>query len=153
MKEKLKEITRNEFLQDTITSSFQILLFIFLLTLLIHEFKPLYVEHYISLNNFLVIVIVMGVLAVLFEPEKPLEKEQPGELIKKDYVFIAITGIAGAVIVWYKIKDIGWVSYLIGAMSGILIITLSILMFEESGEDDTVDDCESSQFSHKIKSV
>ena len=83
----------------------------------------------------------MGVLAVLFEPEKPLEKEQPGELIKKDYVFIAITGIAGAVIVWYKIKDIGWVSYLIGAMSGVLIITLSILMMEESGEDDAIDHC------------
>ena len=57
--------------------------------------------------------------------------------------FIAIAGIAGAVIVWYKIKDIGWVSYLIGAMSGILIITLSILMIEESGEEaGDIDDCE-----------
>ncbi len=145
MMEKLKEITRNEFLQDTITSTFQILLFIFLLTLLVHEFKPLYVEHYISLNNFLVIVIVMGVLAVLFEPEKPPEREQPEELTKKDYIFIAIAGITGAFIVWYKIKDIGWVSYLIGAMSGILIITLSILMIEESGEEgDDIDDCGSS---------
>jgi hypothetical protein len=142
MMEKLKEITRNEFLRDTITSTFQLLLFVFLLTLLIHEFKPLYVEHYISLNNFLIIVIVMGVLAVLFEPESPPEKEQPEELIKKDYVFIAIAGFTGAVIVWYKIKDIGWVSYLIGAMSGILIITLSILMIQESGEEaGDIDDC------------
>jgi len=143
MMEKLKEITRNEFLQDTITSTFQMLLFVFLLTLLVHEFKPLYVEHYISLNNFLVIVIIIGVLAVIFEPEKPSQQEQPEELTKKDYVFIAIAGIAGAVIVWYKIKDIGWVSYLIGAMSGVLIITLSILMIEESGEEDTIEDCRS----------
>jgi len=141
---KLKKLTQNEILSSTITGTFQIILFIFLITLLIHEFKPLYVEHYISLDYFLIIMIALGVLAILFKPEKSPEYEQPGELTKKDYIFIAIAGIVGAFIVWYRLMDIGWVSYLIGAMSGILIITLSILMIKEpEGDVDNIDDYES----------
>lgn len=78
--------------------------------------------------------ITKGVITVITNNETETEKVQPAIITKKDYVLIAISGIVGAIIVWYKIRDIGWVSYLIGCMSGLLIITLSILMIEESNE-------------------
>lgn len=130
----VKKTCQNEYLRSILTETFQKILFVFLLTLLVHEFKPLYIEHYISLNRFLLVVIVLGIIAVLVEPDKSDVLNEPATLNRSDYILIAISGIAGSVIVWYKIKDIGWVAYLISAMSGVLIITLSILMVEESGE-------------------
>lgn len=124
-----------------ITTIFQIVLTAYLLMLLVQEFY-LSDKEWLDMNYFLITVIFFGAVSVLINNDKRENTIcEPVELTKKDYIFIAIAGIAGAVIVWYKIKDIGWVSYLIGAMSGVLIITLSILMMEESGEDDAIDDC------------
>jgi hypothetical protein len=41
------------------------------------------------------------------------------------------------VIIWYKTQDIGRLSYLIAALSGILIILLSILVMEDDEEITT----------------
>lgn len=131
---KIKGFFYSDSIREIATQIFQSLLLVFLLTLLIHEFKPLYVEHYISLNNFLVVVIVFGVIAVLMEPDKLEIPDEALVLTNKDYILIAISGIIGTVIVWYKLRDVGWVAYLISAMSGVLIVTLSILMVEESSE-------------------
>ena len=128
---KLK-ITKVELIKGSINSTFQILLTIFLLLLLFQEFFS--IPKWININYFLIIVIIFGVITVITNNETETEKVQPAIITKKDYVLIAISGIVGAIIVWYKIRDIGWVSYLIGCMSGLLIITLSILMIEESNE-------------------
>ena len=128
---KLK-ITKVELIKGSINSTFQILLTIFLLLLLFQEFFS--ISKWININYFLIIVIIFGVITVITNNETETEKVQPAIITKKDYVLIAISGIVGAIIVWYKIRDIGLVSYLIGCMSGLLIITLSILMIEESNE-------------------
>lgn len=142
--QKTGQIRDNKSVIHIVTTTFQMMLTIFLVTLLIHEFKPLWVEHYISLNNFLIIIIILGILAVLVEPEELQPAKEQESITRKDYIVISLSGIIGSIIVWYKIKDIGWVAYLIAAMSGILIITLSILMIEESGNDytDSDEDCD-----------
>jgi len=38
-------------------------------------------------------------------------------------------------IVWYKIQDIGGLAYLISIVAGVLIIMLSLLLFEEDEKD------------------
>jgi len=126
------KITKVELIKGSINSTFQILLTIFLLLLLFQEFYS--IPKWININYFLIIVIIFGVITVITNNETETEKVQPAIITKKDYVLIAISGIVGAIIVWYKIRDIGLVSYLIGCMSGLLIITLSILMIEESNE-------------------
>ncbi|MFU8768028.1 MAG: hypothetical protein ACNA7I_10280, partial [Candidatus Methanoperedens sp.] len=57
------------------------------------------------------------------------------ELTRKDYLYIGALGIAGTLIVWYKIQDIGNLAYLISIVSGVLIIMLSLLLFEEDEND------------------
>jgi len=74
-------------------------------------------------------------LAVLLEPKREVEKIETITINLKDYIFIAIAGIVGAFIIFYKIENLGWLAYMISALSGILIILLSILMLEEEEED------------------
>lgn len=151
--QKTGQIRDSESVIHIITTTFQMLLTIFLVTLLIHEFKPLWVEHYISLNNFLIVIIILGILAVLVEPEEPQPAKEAESITRKDYIVISLSGIIGSIIVWYKIKDIGWVAYLIAAMSGVLIITLSILMIEESGNDYADSDEDDEDCDHNYNST
>jgi len=122
-------------IRENIGRTFQLLLILFLITLLLQEFKPEWVAQNISLNYFLIVVIIFGVLAVLLEPKREVEKIETITINLKDYIFIAIAGIVGAFIIFYKIENLGWLAYMISALSGILIILLSILMLEEEEED------------------
>ena len=140
-RETYRKYTSAELAKIGINTIFQIVLTAFLLMLLVQEFY-LPAKEWLNMNYFLITVIFFGAASVLINKDEGENTVcEPVELTEKDYIFIAIAGIAGTVIVWYKIKDIGWVSYLIGVMSGVLIVTLSILMIQESGEDDAIDDC------------
>jgi len=44
------------------------------------------------------------------------------------------SGVIGAIIIWYAIQGIGWLSYLISILGGALILLLSILALEETEE-------------------
>lgn len=108
---------------------------VFLLALLLQQFKPDFVEHHINLTYFLVLVIIFEIISILTAGEE--KSPNPSEpLAKRDYVLVALAGIAGAVLVWYKIQDIGWLSYFIALISGVLIILLSILVLGEEGENE-----------------
>lgn len=123
-------------IRENIGTTFQLLLILFLITLLLQEFKPEWIGQNISLNYFLIVVIIFGVLAVLLEPKREAEKIEPITINRKDYIFIAIAGIVGALIIFYKIENLGWLAYMISALSGILIILLSVLMLEEEEEEE-----------------
>ena len=126
--------TKIEFIVRGVNFSFQILLIIFLLTLLIRELSPSMVN-WINMNYFLILVIIFGAAAVLANKENDKQNVEPVTITKIDYIFIGIAGVAGAIIVWYKIQSIGSISYLIALLSGILIIMLSILIMEEDETD------------------
>ena len=111
---------------------FQTLLVTYLVLLLIEQIWAGSVSFYLNLNYLLIIVIIAGVLDVFSEhPHKDKEKTT-----KKDYVFIGLLGIAGFIIIKYKTAQLGWLSWLISIIAGILIILLSILVLEEDGEDE-----------------
>jgi len=57
----------------------------------------------------------------------------------KDHIFIIGAGILGSGIIYHKIQDTGWLSYVISAMAGILIILLSILILEDENDEDSED--------------
>lgn len=112
---------------------FSTLLVTFLLLLLAETIWTGSVSFYMNTNYLLVIVIVSGSLSVLTRKEEV--KAEKVELTKKDYLYIGALGIAGTLIVWYKIQDIGALAYLISIISGVLIIMLSLLLFEEDEND------------------
>ena len=107
---------------------FEQLLVSYLLLLLIEEIWPKSVTPYLNMNILLILVIITGAVAVLTQKE---EQKIISEPTRKDYLLIGILGIAGAGIIFYKTKEIGWLSYIISAVSGILIILLSCLVINE----------------------
>ena len=106
---------------------FQTLLITYLILLLAEQIQPGIISVYINLNYLLIIVIISGILDVFSEPiEKKKEKVN-----KKDYIFIIILGIIGFLIIKFKTSDLGFLSWIISIIAGILIILLSLLILEE----------------------
>ena len=112
---------------------FQYLLIFYLIILLVNEYNDKLLD-FLNMNYILIVTIVLGVITVLtYKPKE--EKKQ--KLRRMDNYFIYLLGIAGAFLVYFKIKDLGWISYLISILSGVLIITLNkLIVKEEENEND-----------------
>ena len=113
-----------------ISSVFQYLLIIYLIILLIDQYFPI---KFLNLNYLLVTVIVLGVITISFF--KP-EKEKKHKITRKDKYLIYFLGILGAILIYLKTKEIGWISYLISIIGGALIIIISKLFLEEENGKD-----------------
>ena len=106
---------------------FQYLLIFYLAILLVQEYNENFLK-FLNMNYMLILTIVLGIITVLTYKPKQVEKKK---LTSLDNYFIYFLGIVGAVLVYFKINDLGWISYLISALSGILIIVLNKLIVEE----------------------
>lgn len=130
--EKLKTDKRVTKLLDINYNFFSMLLVTYLLLLLVETIWTDSVSTFLNLNYFLLILMISGAISVLTREEEKIKKVI---LTKKDFFFIAALGIAGMMIIWYKIKDIGNFAYLISIIAGALIILISLLLNEEDEED------------------
>ena len=106
---------------------FQYLLIFYLVILLVQEYNENFLK-FLNMNYMLILTIVLGIITVLTYKPKQVEKKK---LTSLDNYFIYFLGIVGAVLVYFKINDLGWISYLISALSGILIMILNKLIVEE----------------------
>lgn len=115
----------------TINHLFQVLLVTYLVLLLVEELFAGTVSNYLNLNYMLIIVIVLGILDVLSEQSHRERKDAT----KKDYLFVLILAILGFAIIKYKTDALGWLSWVISIIAGILIFLLSILVLEENDNE------------------
>ena len=118
---------------------FEISLITYLVFLLLEELKEGFVSYNFDLNIVLYIVIVSGVLSVFAKEDPSIKlmarnKEKPEKIRKIDWLFIFGLGVLGGFLIFYKTEEIGWISYVISGISGILIILLSVLILK--GDDD-----------------
>ncbi len=111
---------------------FQILLVTYLILLLIEQIWAGVVSVYLNLNYLLILVIVAGILDVF--SENPVRKKE--EIKKKDYWLIVGLGILGFAIIKFKTVSLGWLSWVISIIAGILIILLSLLVLEDDENDE-----------------
>jgi len=138
IKKQLKTWSENRFFRALVASIqqlFIILLVTYLILLLIETIFPGSVSRYLNLNYWLIAVIITGVITVLSrqESEKPEEKSiNTGNIIT-----LVCIGLIGAALIWYKTREIGWLSYLISLVGGILIVLLSILIWQKDGEEES----------------
>lgn len=136
---KIKKIWK--FVLDINQDVFTISLITYLVFLLLEEFKKGFVSYNLNLNILLGLVIASGVLTVLSEEKTNKHKlktnKNESRINKKDYFFIFGLGILGAILIFYKTKEIGWISYIISIVSGVLIILLSVLILEDNDDDST----------------
>ena len=115
----------------TINHLFQVLLVTYLVLLLAEELWAGVVSNYLNLNYLLAIVIILGILDIF--SEHPPQDKKP--ITRKDYLFIIILGILGFAIIKYKTASLGWLSWVISGVAGVLIILLSILVLEEDTDE------------------
>jgi len=115
---------------EIINYLFQSLLVAYLILLLIEQIWAGSVSVYFNLNYLLILVILTGILDI-FSEHKSIKNEKP---TKKDYLFTILLGIAGFVIIKFKTWQLGWLSWLISIIAGILIILLSVLVLQ--GEEN-----------------
>lgn len=130
----LKE--RNRFIRwclELLRELFLVLLITFLLLILVETIFEGSVSYYVNLNYLLIILIVVGIAAVLTTPGKA-EMVKGEHLTTKSVLMIICAGIGGAAIIWYKTQEIGWLSYVISAVSGGLIVLLSMLIWRGDEE-------------------
>lgn len=115
----------------TINHLFQVLLVTYLVLLLAEELWAGTVSNYLNLNYMLIIVIVLGILDVFSEQQHRERKD----VTKKDYIFVLVLAIAGFLIIKVKTSSLGWLSWVISIIAGILIFLLSILVLEDNDNE------------------
>lgn len=142
MKLKFKSFTENRFVRavgELAQQNLIILLVTYLLLLLAETIWEKSASSVLNLNYLLIAVIVLGIPAVLAFRRKPDVKVRES-IGGKDILMVACAGVVGAVIVWYKTKDIGWPSVIMSIISAVLIVILSLLILREGDEgEDTKD--------------
>jgi magnesium-transporting ATPase (P-type) len=119
----------------SIQQLFIILLVTYLVLLLIETIFAGSVSRYLNLNYWLIVVITTGVITILSrqESEKPKEKS----INKGNIITLVCIGLIGAALIWYKTREIGWLSYLISLAGGILIVLLSLLIWQKDEEEES----------------
>lgn len=125
--------------KEIISEIFKISLISYLVFYLIESFKTGFITDFFDLNILLIITILSGIFTVLFKKEAEEKKEK--QIIRpRDYIFIIILGVVATGLIYYKIKEIGWLSYIISIISGVIIILLSILLLNEPENDQRSED-------------
>lgn len=138
IKKYLKTWSENRSFRAIVSSIQQLfitLLVTYLILLLIETISPGSVSRYLNLNYWLIAVIVSGVITIITrqESEKPIEKT----ISTGNIITLVCIGLIGAALIWYKTREIGWLSYLISLAGGILIVLLSILIWQKDGEEES----------------
>jgi hypothetical protein len=100
----------------------------YLILFLFENIREGFAGNYLNINHLLWVCLISGAILVLIKPEK-LQKAKV--LTVKDYTLMIFLGFCGGMIIWLKTKEMGYISYLLGLFSGILIILLSILLIAE----------------------
>jgi hypothetical protein len=104
----------NDLVASIFNNLFQYSLIIFLVTLIARDFYTII----ININLFLIIVIALGALAIFF----PYEEKESKPL---SFWFIILISLVGGVLVFFKTRSLGWISYLISVGAVFLVFILS----------------------------
>jgi len=119
----------NKLIRQIFNYSFQIMLFLFLLILLLKEFFPTDVSLMININWFMIAVIVLGISSILFPLKGIRQIKKPSSW--RDYLLILFLGILGALLIFLKLNNLGRISYFISILGGLIIILLSWILLKE----------------------
>lgn len=115
---------------------FEVSLVSYLIFYLIDQIKQGFVSDFFNLNYILGVAIVSGIISAFSKEEEsstgPVEEKH---LTIRDYIFIIVLAIIGATIIFYKIQGLGWLSWLVSIMAGVLIVVVSILLLSKDEEE------------------
>lgn len=133
---------------------FNSLLVVYLILLLFNQLFSWDTNNVLSLNYLLILVIVFGIIFVFTNKEEKLDEDEAlkikrrkkgaieykmesySDILSKDYTWLVyVLGIIGFLIIKLKTYSLGWLSWVISIVAGILIILLSLLILEEDEDE------------------
>jgi amino acid transporter len=135
LKNRLNKILNNRIYREMtgiLQDSFGVLLVIYLLLLLVDTIWEKSVSSLLNMNIMMIIVIIFAVIATFTQPEikEEQERKKPG---RKSIVSFVLVGIGGAIIIWYKTNEIGWLSCLVSIIGGAMITLVSLIVMDGNG--------------------
>ena len=126
------------FLLEIVKDIFQISLISYLAFLLLENFAEGFVSNYINLNILLGVVLVSTVITVIFRGDKAWEIFTTAEKIEvnnrykvKDWIFIVILGLVGAIMILMRFSSLGWIRWLLALITGVLIVIVVSTLFNQ----------------------
>lgn len=112
---------------------FQISLVLYLGLLLLKEF----INISFNINYLLIPTIVLGAITAIF----PYEKKDENVLMKtSDKILVITLGLVGGFLIFIKTKNLGWLSYVISTISGLLITLLGFLVYSDDDQKEKISD-------------
>ena len=121
-----------ETMRGTIADIFFVALFFYFTLLCLESVKKGYVSFFFNPNYLLLITAVSGILYALTGGEERgvSAKER---ITTVDATIMAVLGILGALIIWYKTSGLGTISYFLSIGAGILIVCI-LFIINQPGE-------------------
>jgi len=114
------------------TEIFQASLLVYLIILLVENFQKAIISDFINLNWLLGIIIISGILMIFLSKKEDNEQEIVNNPVNwRDYSLIFILAIISAVLILMKIKDLGWLAWVISILSGLIICLISYLIIND----------------------
>ncbi len=115
--------------REILSFAFQVALVTYLGFYLIENLRPGFVTTFYSLDTFLWIAIVTGVLSSIWPAIVPEAKKKQTNPTWKDIVWMIVLALGTVAVVWYKTSSIGWLVKVIAPLSGLIVLGLSLLVY------------------------
>ncbi len=112
---------------------FQISILSYLIFYLIETFLTGFVSDRLKLNVVLWVVLASGALTVVLQDRVPvpLEERRNQASRRRDWLFVAGTGLAAAGLLYLKLKDLGWLGLAVAFISGAIVVLVSRHFFSD----------------------
>jgi sugar phosphate permease len=117
-------------LRNLCSWAFQVVLFLFLASLLLREFYPGFFKEYMDVSWFLLFIMIFGLLSLLF-PTRYVEEVEK-QIISKDFILTVLLGTFVGYYAFLRVKNSGWFGYFIALLCALVVISLFFLVIIRS---------------------
>ena len=113
--------------------AFQVSLVSLLGFYMIENLRSGFVSNVFDVNIFLWAAIITGVLSIVW-PMVVQEAKVNKKPSWKDYVWMIILAIGTVGVVWHKTSSIGWLVRVVAPLSGLVVLSLCLLVYFDKDE-------------------
>ena len=124
-----KRVRLNKSIYTIIAEIFKVSLLTYFVLLIVEEFNQGIISNYFNLNILLTIIVVSGIGTVVLHSDDETEQRKHHRI--KELFTIIVVAIIGAGLIFFKLRDIGIIAYIVSFLSIVLTITISILIVND----------------------